>query len=708
MPSYRVGCDIGGTFTDIVVIDQTGEVWISKAQTTPDELFQGVKNAIESVANKVGIDPTSLLSQTDRFINGTTIVTNNIIEQNGAKTGLLTTKGFEDTLRIARSPHGPERDQQEQKNVPDFVERDCIKDISERIDYKGEELVELDEEHLRNVTTELVEDKHVETIAICFLWSFQNPTHELRAREIIDNLYPDLYVTLSHEVYPKIREYERMVTSVLNSYAAPDEAKYLEELQEGLSEMGLDTGNISIMHSAGGGMTPGGAKRKPIRLIDSGPVAGVIGVQKLGDSLELENIIAADMGGTSFECSIIEEGEYKLSERTEIKRQVTTGLTKIDTNTIGAGGGSVVHVDERGIPQVGPQSVGADPGPACYGLGGTQPTLTDAALILGIMNPDSFRGGEFSLDIDSAKSVFSNKVAEPLGFTLEEAAGAAYEIAITTMSNAVRNVTIEKGLNPDKFTLCSYGGALPMFVADVCEILDIDDILLPVSSPVFSAYGMVQADDVRSLSRSHFWNPGDPVEPINNQLEEMEDQGREELQKAGYGDDSITVQREARFKFEGQLFDHPVSLPDGKLSSGDLDQIRDEFPRIYEEEYGPGSAWDTNVIIRLLSVTCRGKTEEREPKRQSVEAVSAEPTRSREVYLPMEHQFEEVEIFEANQLSPGFEINGPGIVEKSNTTIYIPRSFELEVDGLGNCRMYNLEEEVRTTSPNQELRGRKS
>ncbi len=694
-PAYRIGCDIGGTFTDIVVMNSSGELWAAKADSTPGQLVDGVVQAIENVAGEIGTDPETLLEQTERFVNGTTVVTNAIIERSGARTGLLTTKGFEDTLRIARSPVGDERDQNKQRNVPDIVDREDIRAIPERTDYKGAEVVDLDETAVREAVQELVEEEGVETVAVCFLWSFKNADHEQRAREIIAEEYPEVYVTLSHEIYPKIREYERMVTSVLNSYAAPDVSSYLDELQAELVDRGLDESRIAVMQGAGGSTTPQQARDEPIQLIDSGPAGGVIGADMLGDQLGRTNVIAADMGGTSFDCSLIENGEYTLAERSEVLRQVLTGLTKVDITTIGAGGGSIASVDERGIPQVGPESAGADPGPVAFGRGGEYPTLTDIAVVLGLISPAAFQSGSIELDEAAAARAVRTHIAEPMDLSITEAAAATYDIAVATMSDAIRSITVEKGRNPDKFTLFGYGGALPIFAMDVCAPLGIEEVVIPRTAPVFSGYGLLQCDDVRTYSRSLFWSPGESVDPVNEAVQEMTDQARTDLAAAGYDETDIHIRREARFKFQGQLYDKPVALPDGEITAADLEDIRERFPDMYEAEYGAGTAWETPVVTQSLRVIGTGTTEQR--RRDPADHESHTPTAvgSRELFLPVTREQTSVDVFDPDTLTPGAALDGPAVVEGPNMTMFVPDGCDLAVDRYGHYRLHQRDTESR-------------
>lgn len=680
---YQIGCDIGGTFTDIAVLDDNGSLWTDKADTTPGNLVDGVERAVENVANRMDMTPSALLSNADRFINGTTIVTNNIIELNGAKTGLLTTKGFKDTLRIARSPRGESRDHHQQDNVPDIVDSDRIKEIPERSDFDGEAVVSLDKSAVEAAVDDLVEDHGVDSIAVCYLWSFRNPEHECQTVEIIEDKYPDLYVSASHELLPVIREYERMTTTTLNAYTGPDVSEYLDELESELADLGLDPSVISVMQSAGGSTTKTAAQREPIRLIDSGPVGGVIGTQSVAEQLGHENVIAADMGGTSFECSVVEDGSFTISQRTEI-REFLTGLTKIDTNTIGAGGGSIARLDSRRVPKVGPESAGADPGPACYGQGGTDPTLTDAMLVLGFLDADSFLGGRRQLDEAAAEDALRETVAEPLGYNVEEAAAAVYEVAINSMSNAVRSVTVEEGNDPTEFPIMAYGGALPMFVPDICASLGIEEAIVPRGAPVFSAYGLLQTNDVRTLSETLYWDPGEPIDQINDTLDRLTTEVTERLEATGFDEDTVSIEREGLFKFEGQLFDFPVTLPDDAIDEAYLDQLSEDFPDMYEKEYGPGTAWvDTPVVLRAVRVTGTGHTEKYAMTER--ESTNKNPSgESREVYLPMQHSYGDVTAYDGATLQPGQSIEGPALIEEDITTVFVPGEQSMSIDNYGN------------------------
>jgi N-methylhydantoinase A len=365
-----------------------------------------------------------------------------------------------------------------------------------------------------------------------------------------------------------MREYERMMTTVLNSFTGLRVAEYTASIESRLAQRGLRV-PISFMQSFGGTLTAQEARARPIALVDSGPVGGVVGANDLGRRLGIENIITADMGGTSLDVSVITDNRYTITQRVKL-REFLTGLSKVDVVTVGAGGGSIAWLDARGMPQVGPRSAGADPGPACYGRGGEEPTVTDASVVLGIMDPGAFLGGRRRLDPEKSREAIRRVIGEPLGVSVEEAASAIYRLVVANMSSGVRSATVERGRDPRNFTLFPFGGALPVFAADICRDMGIRHAVIAAESAVFSAAGLLGTDDIRHLTRSVIWSAGDPVEEVNEALETLEDQARASLRDAGHSTDRMTVERHGDFKFEGQLFELTVPIPDGHVDEDHL------------------------------------------------------------------------------------------------------------------------------------------
>ncbi len=689
MSSFQIGCDIGGTFTDIVVLDEQGQTFTDKSDTTPRDLGEGVIAAIGSVADQLGVSPHELLSQTTRFVNGTTAVTNSIAELRGAKVGLIVTRGFRDTLRIARSARNAERDHHRQLSVPDVVDRDCIVEVNERVDLKGGVVVGLSEDEGRRAIAELVA-RGVESLAICLLWSFQNPAHEELLRDVAAREHPDLYTSVSSELYPMMREYERMMTTVLNSFTGLRVAEYTAGVEQRLGELGLGV-PVSFMQSFGGTLTAEEARARPIALVDSGPVGGVVGANDLGQRLGIENIITADMGGTSLDVSVITGNRYSVTQRVKL-REFLTGLSKVDVATVGAGGGSIGWLDARGIPQVGPRSAGADPGPACYGRGGTEPTVTDAAVVLGIMDPDAFLGGRRTLDPELSRAAIRRVLGEPLGMSDEEAASAIYRLVVANMSSAVRSVTVERGRDPRAFTLFAFGGALPVFAADICEEMGIRRAVIAADSAVFSAVGLLGTDDVRNLTRSVFWSDGAPVDDVNEALQTLESQARRSLREAGHDERNIVIERQGDFKFEGQLFELTVQIPEGHVDEGHLAGILEEFPALYEAEYGEGTAWvESPIHLLAVRVTATGTIEKVQP--QPSARKNGDPVRAqRDVFLPSQGGRVQVPVYDAHLLDDKTKIEGPAIIEHRLTTTVVPRGWQLSLDQLANFQLEDRRE----------------
>ncbi|WCK56246.1 hydantoinase/oxoprolinase family protein [Aneurinibacillus sp. Ricciae_BoGa-3] len=683
--SYQIGIDMGGTFTDIVVINQRGEMWTDKADTTPENLIEGLMNCINNVSNQMEVPQTQLLNQCSRFVHGTTIVTNSIAELKGAKVGLLVTKGFKDTLRIARSPRTAERDHHKQRNMPELVDRNAILEINERIDKNGRVVVKLDEEEVLEAVRQLVEVQKVESIAVTFLWSFLNDAHEQQVKQVIESHYPSIYVTISSEVYPVMREYERMITTTLNAFTGPKVVRYVDVIKQTLEEKGLKT-PVVFVQSFGGSLSSEEVRVAPITLVDSGPVGGVLGSNFLGKTLGISNMITGDMGGTSFDCSIIQNNNYTKTQRVYL-REFLTGLSKIDVTAIGSGGGSIAWIDSRGIPQAGPQSASSYPGPISYGRGGELPTVTDANVILGFIDPAFFLGGRMKLDKETAESAFHDLLAAPLNMSVADAAASVYQLVIASMSNAVRSVSVERGHDPKEFTFISYGGALPVFTAEICREIGIRNAVIPATSAVFSAQGLLAGDDVRNLIKSCFWRGGQGVEHVNNVLLEMEEKITDSLVHSGFQRSNIQIQRFGDFKFEGQIFELSVPLPSGQFGEKDLEEIAKNFAPLYEAEYGPDTAWiDSEVVMLTVRVTGIGHVEKFTPKSFEIRPrmVSDLPKRQRNVYLPMERRWEDISVYNDQDITPGTTLFGPAIIERTQTTIFIPNEVSAYMDSFRN------------------------
>lgn len=693
--SYQIGTDIGGTHTDTVVWSSDRERYLAKAPSTPDDFSVGVIESLRVAADEIGISLDELLENTERFVNGSTVATNTVAELQGARTGLITTKGFEDTLRIARSPRKiREYDPHEQTGVPEIVGRDRIEGLAERVDYDGNVVVELDREEAEAAVETLVEEQDVDTIAVSFLWSFENPTHERLIGEIIEEKYPEMHYSLSHEIFPVIREYERTVTTVFNSYSGPSVVKYVENLTERLEEHGLES-QPNIMHCEGGYCTPKEAMENPVTLINSGPAAGVTGANKLGKRLGISNILTADMGGTSFDTSVIHDNEIQMRNRAQIGA-FDTGLDIVDIEAIGSGGGSIGWIDDREQPQVGPESAGADPGPACYGKGGTEPTTTDAALTLGYLNSDYFLGGRDSLDEQAALDAVEEHLAEPLGYDATEAAAAMMNLAVAKMSNAARTVTVERGYDPREFSMLAYGGTSPLFAPLICGDMNIDQIVIPDEAASFSARGLLESDHKRSYFRSyHTVLDEESVIDVSEEYRDMEATARADFEAEGVDPDDVVIDRRLDLRFAGQAEEFPLNVERREFTSEDAEHIEERFITNYERRYGSGTAWvESDVEIQNLRVeaTAEAGTPDTTPAGEVRADGSTNPEElikdRRDIYLLGEDEYRELPVYDGRKLTPGFELESEAVIEQPYTTIFVPPGGSLEVDEYNNAHLH--------------------
>jgi N-methylhydantoinase A len=690
MIEYQIGCDIGGTFTDVVAVAGDGRVWADKAFTTPDNLAEGLVAALRNLARGVDVPLPDLLGATTRFVNGTTVVTNSIAELRGARVGLITTRGFGDNLLIARSARNAHRDPHRQVNLPQVVSRDRVVEVTERIDRRGEVVVGLTEREARRAVEEVVA-AGVEAIAVSLLWGFANPAHEELIARVVAESHPDVFLSVASRLHPVIREYERTMTTVLNAFTGLRVAEYTERVERELARHGLRV-PVSFMQGFGGTLSASEAHTSPINLVDSGPAGGVIGAQALARRLGITDVVTADMGGTSFDVSVLRGAEPQVTQRVMLRDQFLTALSKIDVLPIGTGGGSIAWLDARGVPQVGPHSAGAVPGPVCYGGGGTEPTVTDAAAVLGLLDPGAFLGGRRELAVGPAEEALVRAVGKPLGLDAVESAAAVYRMVTATMSNAVRSVTVERGHDPRCFSLVSYGGAVGLFAADIARGIGIRRVVLPSDAAVFSAHGLLAADDVRTRAASAMWSGGDAGHVVER-LNRMESELTQSLHGAGYRDDEIEIRWQGDLKFAGQQWELKVPLPHkADLCESDLVEIQKEFPERYEAAYGAGSAWVGNpAVLMAVRVIAIGRARPHRPAPADTRAGEPGAGRRRSVYLPLPGTWREVVVYDAEDLWPGARIAGPAVVEHPLTTIQVPDGWQLTVDEWGNHVLTDLE-----------------
>ncbi|MFI7123080.1 hydantoinase/oxoprolinase family protein [Amycolatopsis sp. NPDC049868] len=696
--TFQIGCDIGGTFTDVVALASTGQSYVDKSDTVPDDLAAGLLAALGNLATRVGMPLGELLASTTRFVNGTTVVTNAVAELRGATVGLITTQGFGDNLLIARSARNAHRDHHRQLNLPQIVAREHVIEVPERIDRKGRVIVPLTARRARDAVEALVA-AGVESIAVSLLWGFANPVHEELLASIVEAEHPELFLSVGSRLHPVIREYERTMTTVLNAFTGIRVAEYTERIERELAARGLRA-PVAFMQGFGGTLSAAEARQRPITLIDSGPAGGVIGARALADRLDLKDIVTADMGGTSFDVSVLRDATPQVTRRVVLGERFLTALSKIDVLPIGTGGGSVAWLDSRGVPQVGPHSAGADPGPICYGKGGIRPTVTDASAVLGLLDSKAFLDGRRALDVASARETIARELGNPLGVDAVQAAASVHRMVVADMANAVRAVTVERGHDPRRFAMVAFGGALGLFAADIARTVGIQRIVIPAEAAVFSARGLLSSDDMRTRTRSAMWQGGD-AGAVLAALQELDAELVEALHAAGHPDERIDVRWEGDFKFLGQQWELRVPIPRrADLGEADLVAIQEGFPARYEQEYGEGTAWvGTPAVLMSVRVTATGRADLIEPAEQEpAEAGAVEPIGRRRIQRAGAGQIE-VDVHDARRLTTGARVSGPALLEHSLTTVALPAGWELCVDRWGN---YLLTDTERATAEETE------
>jgi N-methylhydantoinase A len=677
----RVATDIGGTFTDLVYLDErSGHVGTGKTDSTPPDFERGVMD----VLHKADAD----LSGIRFFVHGTTVIINALTERKGAKTGLITTRGFRDVLEIGRA-NRPDIYNLYYTKLQPFVPRYLRKEVTERVNYKGEILAPLQEEEVERAVEELRREG-VEAIAVCFLHSYANPAHELRCGERIQRLWPQVFVTLSHEVTREWREYERTSTAVLNSYVKPAANRYLDRLEQELRQ-GDVSGSLYIMRSNGGTATFVSAKQAPITIVESGPVAGVLGAKALGDLLGEENLISFDMGGTTAKCSLIEGRQVKVTTEYRIEQTRTSPgypikVPVVDIVEIGAGGGSIAWLDQVGALHVGPQSAGAVPGPASYGRGGEDPTVTDANVLTGRINPEYFLGGEIPLDLERARSAMT-KVAEPLNVSAEEAALGVIRLANANMVNALKLISLYRGYDPRDFTLVAFGGAGPMHAAELAAELNVKRVLIPVNPAVFSAWGMLMTDLRYDMVQTHIARTDQmDLNEVTQLWRQLEEEARAHFAHEGIAEERLLFHRYADMRYAGQEHTVKVPFPAGEVAAEAIKEVEARFHGLHEQYYT--FRLPSPIEFVNFHMTAFGTVEKPHiPKLSGGGSAESALKGNRAVQLgpgPEPDPHQEVPIYERERLGAGTEIRGPAIVEEPDSTTVVFPDQRLTVDEYGN------------------------
>ena len=682
---FRVGFDIGGTFTDFVLVDaESGQVLRHKCLTTPDDPVRAVMRGLKELLAKVEASGADL----EIALHGTTLITNAIIERKGAKTAMVATEGFRDVLIMGKEVRYDTYDLFLEKPEP-LVPRNRSFEVTERLDKDGNVIIPLSQASLE-ATVSRLKNEGVESVAVVLLHSFTNGQHEQAVRSRISESLPNATVSISSEVAPEIREFERMSTTVANAYVQPITKAYLDRLQASLSNEGYSR-DLLIMLSSGGVTTNETAKEFPIRLVESGPAAGTLATVFLGKQCGLDSVIAFDMGGTTAKISVVQKGNLSMVNTMEVARTrrfkkgsgIPIQIPAIEMVEIGAGGGSIAHVDSLGLLKVGPESAGADPGPACYGLGGVQPTVTDAAVVLGILNPKYFLGGQMDLYADRAKEAIRTGVANPLGISMTDAARGIFEVVNENMASALKTHVAERGEDPRRAYLVAFGGAGPVHGYELARGLGMRGVIVPMGAGTMSAQGLLTTPVSFEFARS-LYSQLDRVDPnqVLRTFTELETKGREVLARAGItSEEDITVRYSMDLRHRGQGYEITVDYPKDVINAGDYPRMSSEFYRRYRDKYG-----HAHEHLPVELVTCRLLISGPTPQfnLQSSEASgfrNQDALRGRrQVYFVEAGGYVETPIYDRYRLAPGVSLLGPAVIEERESTIALGPGSQIAVD----------------------------
>ena len=688
--SLRISADIGGTFTDIAFLRNDGVLITRKILSTPDDFARAVVMGILELINEINEPPESF----SEVLHGCTVATNAILESKGAKTALITTKGFRDVLEMRRIRMPVLYDPLYVKPVP-LIPRERRYEIEERLDGNGKIITKINRNNLKDIINN-IRDDNVESIAVTLIHSYANDKHERIIGEILSNELPKCFVTLSVDILPEIREYERTSTTAINAYVGPPVKSYVNSLINILKESGF-TSNLLMMQSSGGMMDAETVVKNPAQIVECGPAAGVIGSAHLGRLTNMNNLITLDMGGTTAKASLIENGnlmktdEYEVGGGINLSSKLIKGggyalkTPVIDISEVGAGGGSIVWIDKVGQLKVGPKSAGASPGPVCYKNEGTEPTLTDANVVLGYLNPSSIAGGTVLIDYEAAYNSLNDKIAVPLNQNVMELAYGIHLIANSTMMRAVKAVSTYRGRDPREFTIIAFGGCGGIHVVELARSLQIDRALIPLSAGVFSALGLLVSDIESTLSRSYFRSfiHTSPDE-MNKFYEELEDNINKNL---GSNSDLISISRFADMRYEGQAFELTVPVPNGKLNQLNISHLPELFESEHESTFGHRYPGDKNVQIVNLRTT--GKLESNFRRNIDVNKMQEYNTRKtfknndRKAYFGKNFGYINTPVINRWDLTQKPH-DGPIIVEEYENTIVIPPDSNMRLDDFGN------------------------
>jgi len=680
---YRLGIDAGGTFTDFVLADKSGNIKIYKTLSTPDDPTKAIEDGLKIISEDLEINPSDIISQSDLCINGTTVGLNALIQHKGSPVGLICTEGHEDSIEI-RLGHKEDGYRYDPDYPPAVMlsPRFLRKGIRERILSNGKVKISINEDDVREACKIFV-DEGVNSIAISFIWSVLNPSHEIIAEKIVREMMPNAFITVGSRLYPQIREYTRTSTAVTNAYLSPTLKSYVSAINEYFISLGGEN-NVRYFQSNGGLATGDVMTDRSVYAINSGPASAPIAGLSIANPFKYKNVITVDMGGTSFDITLTKGGSTNLNKNVDFLRY-RIGVPMIHVETLGAGGGSIAWIDEMGLLQVGPQSAGANPGPACYSKGGEKPTVSDANLVLGYLNPDGLIGGKLPLNYENAFSSIEKNIAKPLGMEVEKAAYGIFTIVNSNMVNGIRRVTVERGYDPRDFVLVAGGGATGAHITALAKEMGIDTVIVSKLSSGLCAYGQI-ISDVKYNYMATIPTRLDSIkaaEKINKTFKEIESKGIEHLNKDGFEEKKINTYRSLEMRYVGQIHECTVNIDFFEITEETLQNIKEAFHNRHEELY-TYSEKDSPVELVNIESTIYGRIDrpnysELENKGQINDALKI----SRNLIFSEKGNVLKTPVYDGNKLSPGNLIDGPAVVEEDTTTLVIENGWFLELHKSG-------------------------
>lgn len=684
---YRIGIDVGGTFTDVTLLNsETGRYYTYKLSSTLQDQSLAIANGTKETLELYGVP----VSEIEYFGHGTTVATNMIIERKGAKTALITTKGFRDLLEIGRQTRPSLYNIMEDKPET-LVKRSLRKEISERVTAKGDILRDVDRDEVRAVLKELKE-QGVESIAVCFLFSFLNSRNEKIVEECIKEVWPEAYYSVSSTILPEFREFERLSTTVINSYLGPRMKMYIHNLRQRIKEVGV-TVEPYITQSNGGVMSISSTIQTPVQTALSGPSAGVMGAVYIAEAAGFKDIITYDMGGTSTDVSLVKDG---IAEYTT-KRKVCglpSGVPMIDVHAVGAGGGSIAQIDNAGALKVGPESAGANPGPAAYGLGNENPVVTDANLVLGRINPHYVLGGRLKIDAELSKKAVKKKIADPMGIGTEEAALGIVKVVNSNMARAIRVITVEKGHNPSDFTLVAYGGAGPLHAVHLAQEMGIRTVLIPPAPGALCALGLLTADIKKSYVRTAIASYDEMTpEQINAVMSSLRDEGSAWLDSEKVPSERRKFHGIAEMRYVGQNYELQVEIPTENITASDIEKMKQDFFVAHEKNYG---YYNPNAPVQFVNFRCEATGIVKKPNLAELENTLDDPSKA-EIGRRVVH-FEEsgavdCPVYDRAKFGRAERVNGPCIIEQMDSTTVVPPNTWFSIDKFGNLIIRAFDED---------------